>query len=492
MRDYTRKDPHEDVIEYNVKKFEDLSDGVFKTDKDYADEAAALDPEQIYKPRPFSNVKKDYVTTHDSLAQRTRKDVPPNILPNVDVENEDWTGTKYVTSHACHGKPCNPDAHPYAFEPRKATTHDSLVQRGDVPPNVRPNIDIEKEDDTGTHWATTHRRYGKPPAQNKPDEDGHVPVLWNGQQASSLAQRRDVPPNVAPNIDVDKEDDTGTKYGTTHRRFGKPPSENKPDSDGHVPVLWNGQKTSSLVQLDRRYDGPSGLPWEDNDFFERNDADMNLNVKRFNEAQTFKTQKALHDKEREDAKAWEEKINTVAFEVPKNIMEADDTGTKYATTHRCYGEKCAEKPNTKYQRVDYLQLEESQPIGDFERERDEEAGYPHEWKELKDTREYVREYIDPANGRLKSPFEVEGERYEKEMKKLQEARDTKKFTVPDEMINDWPGDRFHTTHRCFGGPCKGDKPPTAKDTQFGLGWSEANYLQTDAPSAWDLTQTGGV
>jgi hypothetical protein len=243
-----------------------------------------------------------------------------------------------------------------------------------------------------------------------------------------------------------------------------------------------------------RYDGPSGLPWEDNDFFERNDADMNLNVKRFNEAQTFKTQKALHDAEREEAKAWQAKMDADAFQVPRNIMEADDTGTKYATTHRCYGEKCVEKPNTKYQRVDYLQLAEAQPIGDFERERDEEAGYPHEWKELKETREHVREYIDPVNGRLKSPFEVEGERYEKEMKKLQEARDTQKFTVPDEMINDWPGDRFHTTHRCFGGPCKGDKPPTAKDTQYGLGWSEANYLQTEEERAhgWNLAQASGV
>ena len=80
------------------------------------------------------------------------------------------------------------------------------------------------------------------------------------------------------------------------------------------------------------------------------------------------------------------------------------------------------------------------------------------------------------------------------MKKLEEAREKMKFTVPDEMINDWPGDRFHTTHRCFGGPCKGDKPPTAKDTQYGLGWSEANYLQTGEQRAhgWGLAQTSGV
>ena len=112
------------MIEYQVKKFEDLQDGIYKTDKEYADEAAALDPEKIYKPRPFSNVKKDYVTTHDSLAQR--KDVPPNIAPNVDVENEDWTGHKYVTSHQCYGKPCDYEK-PGVYEKPRKTTHDSLA-----------------------------------------------------------------------------------------------------------------------------------------------------------------------------------------------------------------------------------------------------------------------------------------------------------------------------------------------------------------------------
>jgi hypothetical protein len=94
----------------------------------------------------------------------------------------------------------------------------------------------------------------------------------------------------------------------------------------------------------------------------------------------------------------------------------------------------------------------------------------------------VKEYIDPSNGRLKTPFEVQGERDAVLMKKLEEARNRQKFTVPDEMINDWPGDRFHTANSgssCFGGPCKGDKPPTSKDTKYGLGWSEANYLLTD-------------
>ena len=91
----------------------------------------------------------------------------------------------------------------------------------------------------------------------------------------SLAQRRDVPPNVAPNVDVEKEDWTGTKWATTHRCFGKPCKEDE------MPPLW--EKPKSLLQLER-YNGPAGLPWEDNEFFHRNDEDMNLNVKRFNEA----------------------------------------------------------------------------------------------------------------------------------------------------------------------------------------------------------------
>ena len=137
-------------------------------------------------------------------------------------------------------------------------------------------------------------------------------------------------------------------------------------------------------------------------------------------------------------------------------MEADWTGTKYVTTHRCFGSPCEEKPNTKYQRVNYLQLDEEQPVGAFEQERDAEAGYQHQWKENKDTRDFVHEYIDKSSGRLKTPFEVENERFEAENKKLDEARNKKKFVVRDDMINDWPGDRYLTTHRCFGGPCKGD------------------------------------
>ena len=98
------------------------------------------------------------------------------------MEREDWTGTEYITGNkACFGGPCDPKKH--------ASILKSLSERKDVPPNIRPNIDIEREDDTGTHWATTHRRFGKPPAQNKADEDGHIPVLWPDQKPALMQWR---------------------------------------------------------------------------------------------------------------------------------------------------------------------------------------------------------------------------------------------------------------------------------------------------------------
>ena len=31
-----------------------------------------------------------------------------------------------------------------------------------------------------------------------------------------------------------------------------------------------------------------------------------------------------------------------------------------------------------------------------------------------------------------------------------------KFVVKPEIVVDWDGDKYVNTHRCFGGPCKGD------------------------------------
>ena len=69
------------------------------------------------------------------VGARKLHDVPPNVAPNIDVDREypDWTGTKYVTSHACWGQPCDPHNPAHA-----AVMGKGLVQVGrrDVPPNI--------------------------------------------------------------------------------------------------------------------------------------------------------------------------------------------------------------------------------------------------------------------------------------------------------------------------------------------------------------------
>ena len=73
-------------------------------------------------------------------------------------------------------------------------------------------------------------------------------------------------------------------------------------------------------------------------------------MKRYEKAASgkYEDQKALHDEEREQSKetlkAWNRKVP----QLNPNIY-SDDTGTKYATSHRCFGETCKEpKKYTKY------------------------------------------------------------------------------------------------------------------------------------------------
>ena len=91
----------------------------------------------------------------------------------------------------------------------------------------------------------------------------------------------------------------------------------------------------------------------------------------------------------------------------------------------------------------------------------------HKWVD-----ETVKKHINEKTGSWKTAWEVEQEDSAEEEKKLQEASEKPYYTLPDELVNDWPGDRFVTTHRCFGGPCKGDD-----DLPM---WHEGTLLQTDA------------
>jgi len=73
---YTTKDPHEENIDKAVQRYSDAADGNYKTEKQYAEEAAAIHPANVYKKDPNFKVA------------------------------EDDTGEKYVTTHRCFGGPC--------------------------------------------------------------------------------------------------------------------------------------------------------------------------------------------------------------------------------------------------------------------------------------------------------------------------------------------------------------------------------------------------
>ena len=116
-----------------------------------------------------------------------------------------------------------------------------------------------------------------------------------------------------------------------------------------------------------------GLPWEDNGFFQGNNAELDQHVATYSEAR-HGIVKTNADRAKEAAikkREEEEAFNRPMFEVPQDMMESDWTGTKYVTTHRCFGQPCKDEEEEKKAALasrSYIQLD--QPTGAFERERD--------------------------------------------------------------------------------------------------------------------------
>lgn len=54
----------------------------------------------------------------------------------------------------------------------------------------------------------------------------------------------------------------------------------------------------------------------------------------------------------------------------------------------------------------------------------------------------MNKYIEKGTGRFKTPFEVANEKAKKDQEDFEKAMKVKKFRVPDNMLNDWTGDRF--------------------------------------------------
>ena len=105
----------------------------------------------------------------------------------------------------------------------------------------------------------------------------------------------------------------------------------------------------------------------------------------------------------------------------------------------------------------------TQPSGAYELERDQESGYPSAWAnekwpghDHKDIKEFVQRFVDKSTGAMRNEKEVDEELGAEEEKKIDEWRNANRLQFRDWMVNDWSGEKYITTHRCFGHPCKSD------------------------------------
>ena len=83
------------------------------------------------------------------------------------------------------------------------------------------------------------------------------------------------------------------------------------------------------------------FPWADNDFFDRNNNDMDYNVEKFNAAR--RGAPITKEMEKEQAEDLQKAANKVYYPFKFNGHSEDDTGTKYAVHWECFGKPCPKK-----------------------------------------------------------------------------------------------------------------------------------------------------
>lgn len=98
----------------------------------------------------------------------------------------------------------------------------------------------------------------------------------------------------------------------------------------------------------------------------------------------------------------------------------------------------------------------NQPYGKADQERDAESGYPEVDKYGKDIHDWAKDFVDAKTGRTKTPYEVGEEKAAEIQADLEKDYWNKPyFTInPSLVIPDYTGDKYTTTHACFGRPCK--------------------------------------
>jgi len=103
-------------------------------------------------------------------------------------------------------------------------------------------------------------------------------------------------------------------------------------------------------------------------------------------------------------------------------------------------------------------------------------------KEKKSIQSFARKYINPSNGAFKTQWVVDGEADAKAQAEFDESTQVKKFIITPEIVHDWTGHKYVTSHRCFGGPCKGDDDllQLSDSQQDLIPNEELNYLNEQA------------
>ena len=104
-----------------------------------------------------------------------------------------------------------------------------------------------------------------------------------------------------------------------------------------------------------------------------------------------------------------------------------------------------------------------------QKERDTESAYP-EKAMGKDMHDWAKQFVDPATGSTLTPYVVSqrlAAELDSEYKK--EFHDKPYFSINERLvIPDYTGDKYTTSHQCFGSPCR--KYPDSDGTPYKNEW----------------------
>lgn len=143
-------------------------------------------------------------------------------------------------------------------------------------------------------------------------------------------------------------------------------------------------------------------------------------------------------------------------------MLEDDTGHRFATSHRCYGNECPTDPpksdkysfRPKYDSLVQIKKYEDEISDGMPWEGNAQDQYDENQMELN-----VKRFELASDGQTQKEIH-DGER--KAQEETQKKQERKVPQVPADMIIDDTGNHYATSHRCFGKECPTDPPKSDK------------------------------